>query len=72
MAGKDFCPIRRAFESSEHPHLEPPCTLIYLYLDDDELIEEDNRCKKHLEEHICTALGGNYEDSTDTIRERSK
>ena len=57
MVPKKFCPIRQAFESSEHPHLEPPCTLVYLYMNNDELIEEDNRCKKHIEKHMNQALG---------------
>ena len=56
MAGKDFCPIRRAFESSKHPYLEPPCTLVYMYMDDDELKEEEQRCKSHLELHMDKAI----------------
>lgn len=57
MEDKDFCPIRRAFESSEHSHLEPPCTLVYLYMNDNEINEDLKRCTEHINVHKDIALG---------------
>lgn len=55
MADK-VCHHKMAFEESDHPHLEPACVLVYMYMDDAEIEEDELRRKSHIKKHMDNAL----------------
>ena len=38
--------------TSEHPHLEPPCCLIYSFMTEEEIKLDDVRRELHMREHL--------------------
>lgn len=51
IMAKHACVTRENTENSKHPELEPPCTLIYIYMKHDDMIKEFRRSRMHLEKH---------------------
>lgn len=39
-------------KTSKHPHLEPPCCLVYAFMSDEEIIKNEKRRELHMREHI--------------------
>ena len=57
------CLTREAIENSDHPNLEAPCTLIYVYMNPHERSIDIYRAKIHILEHKLAALRGHNEGS---------
>lgn len=63
MACSNTCYTREAIENSDHPELEAPCVLVYIYMSEHQKDLDAFRAKVHGIEHKLIALRGRSESS---------